>query len=316
MVLEGKTYLLTRCTVLQYLLFRPDPDVTNLIFFALGVAARECGIQLHALCAMSDHIHMVITDADGCHPKFTHRFHLLVSRGVKRLRQWQGEVFEGKQSSLVELITREAIIEKIAYVLANPVEAGLVQYARQWPGAKTTVNDMGCGVIRAKRPNFYFNPKNKKWPAYVDIPITLPPGLQKEEVPGFREAVAAKLEHLEKAAQARMKQERRRFLGAESAMRISHLQQASKEKPQQQIDPKFAVGRNKPEARKKATNERRAFLDNYRIALDQWRSGDRGALFPEGTWWMRVFFGARTTTDGDPPVALQPKPPPDMCGLG
>ena len=36
----------------------------------------------------------------------------------------------GSRTSIVELLTPEAIVEKVAYLVANPVEAGLVQHAR------------------------------------------------------------------------------------------------------------------------------------------------------------------------------------------
>jgi putative transposase len=32
------------------------------------------------------------------------------------------------------LLTEQTVIEKIAYVMANPVQAGLVRRAREWPG--------------------------------------------------------------------------------------------------------------------------------------------------------------------------------------
>ena len=36
----------------------------------------------------------------------------------------------------------------------------------------------------------------------------------------------------------------------------------------------------------------RAFRDSYRAVLKRWRGGERTALFPVGTWWMRVFHRA------------------------
>lgn len=152
-------------------------------------------------------------------------------------------------------------------------------------------------VFIAKRPNFYFNRRSKKWSESVEIPIILPPGVQPDEAPGFRDAVTAMLEQSERAAQERMRQERRKFLGAERAKRISYLEKPAEEKPREQLDPTFAAGRGNPEARKKAAAEKRAFQEQYRIALKEWRAGNRGILFPEGTWQLRVFHNARTIGD-------------------
>src|SRR6185436_1576738 len=53
-------------------------------------------------------------------------------------------------TSGVRLLTRAAVVEKIAYTLANPVAAGLVWSAREWPGATVRVGDLGQGVLRAR----------------------------------------------------------------------------------------------------------------------------------------------------------------------
>jgi hypothetical protein len=36
-----------------------------------------------------------------------------------------------------------------------------------------------------------------------------------------------------------------------------------------------------------------SFYLQYREALDRWRAGDHEVVFPFGTYWMRVFHGAR-----------------------
>jgi len=54
----------------------------------------------------------------------------LVSLGTKVLRKWEGPTWAPEEASLVRLLTEQAIIEKLAYVMANPVKAGLVRHAR------------------------------------------------------------------------------------------------------------------------------------------------------------------------------------------
>jgi hypothetical protein len=195
------------------------------------------------------------------------------------------------------LETPQSVIETIAYVLANPVEAGLVEHSAEWPGAKVLISDIGRGEIRAVRPNFYFSSKNEKWPETVTIPVSLPPMIDERHADGFREAVAAELQRTEAAAHQRMKMERRRFLGAKRARQVSPFDRATSEKPRNQRNPTFAVGRGQPAARKVAVERRRAFLLHYRTALDKWRKGKHDTVFPAGTWWLRVFYGARTTAD-------------------
>jgi len=141
-ILPGATYLLTRRVLRRHFLLRPDAEITeiteitNLILYALAVSAPRFGIQVHALCAMSTHLHLAVTDERGVLPSFLGFFHRIVALGAKVLRAWERPVWDHEPTSAVRLMTREAVVEKIAYTLANPVAAGLVRHAHEWPGAK------------------------------------------------------------------------------------------------------------------------------------------------------------------------------------
>jgi len=296
-VLPRKTYLFTRCTILQHLLLRPSDDLTRIILYVLAVVANELEIQVHALCTMSDHIHIVATDTAGNFPKFLQRFHRNVSLATAALLKWRGPVFENKQASVVALETPQSVIEKIVYVLANPVRAGLVKHANQWPGAKTLVTDIGQNLMRIARPGVYFDPQNEQWPEVAELHIALPPHVDECDADGFRQTISAELERTETAIQVRMRQEGRSFLGAERAKMVSPYDRATSVKPHGNINPTFAVGRHNGQARRKALQHQRSFRLQYRRAIEQWHKDKRKAVFPEGTWWMRIFHKARITPD-------------------
>jgi hypothetical protein len=80
---------------------------------------------------MSTHEHLIVTDTKGRLPDFLRRLHRLVSLGTKVLRKWEGPTWDPEPSSVVRLLTEQAIIEKVAYVMANPVQAALVRRARE-----------------------------------------------------------------------------------------------------------------------------------------------------------------------------------------
>jgi hypothetical protein len=123
MVLQGDTSMVTRRTLRRHHLFRPDPAIAQLYLYTLGVCAKEFGIQLHAFVLMSTHEHLVLTDTNKRLPDFLRRLHRLVALGTKVLRKWEGPVWDHGRSSVVRLLTERAVIEKMAYVLANPVQA-------------------------------------------------------------------------------------------------------------------------------------------------------------------------------------------------
>jgi putative transposase len=284
------TYLVTRRTERRHCLLRPDDILTRFILFALAVCAHRHTMQLHAFCAMSTHIHYVISDPEGRLPRFLELFHRLVALGVKIIRKWDGAVWDRSQTSVVELTTREAIIEKIAYTLANPVAAGLVESAGQWPGAKTSIADIGPGKIHTERPDVYFNKKNPKWHASLLLHVVLPPSIPESEAQSFRDKIAEEVDRIESHAQGIHAE--REFLGVDEILKISPESRITSHEPKAQRNPTFAAGKNHQEASRKAVESLHQFRRAYHHALTQWRAGNRFVEFPAGTYAMRVLHGA------------------------
>ncbi|WP_104987253.1 transposase [Sorangium cellulosum] len=295
-IVPGATYLLTRRVLRRHLLLRPDAAITQLVLYSLAVSARRFGIQVHALCVMSTHLHLVITDIKGELPLFLQIFHRLVALGTKVLRAWDGPMWDHEQTSVVRLMTPEAVVEKIAYTLANPVAAGLVRRGRDWPGAKVLVDELGRGTLRAERPAVYFNPANPRWPDEATLPLALPPGVTPDTADGFRRAVDAELERQEAQAYAEVQQRGYDVLGAERAREVSPYERATSSEPVRARNPTFAVGRKQPGAWERAATAVRAFRAAYRDALVHWRLGMRDVVFPAGTWCMRVLHAASIET--------------------
>ncbi|WP_437322002.1 transposase [Sorangium sp. So ce385] len=290
-IVPGATYLLTRRVLRRHFLLRPDSAITRLVIYSLAVSARRYGILVHALCVMSTHLHLVATDTRGELPRFLQRFHRIVALGAKILRAWEGPIWDHEATSVVQLSTRDALVEKIAYTLANPAIAGLVEHAHEWPGAKVLVRELGCGTLRARRPEIYFNPKNPEWTEEATIPITLPPMIANSDAERFRREVTAQLDLHEKQARATLKQRGLSFLGRARAGKISPYKRATTVEPIRGLNPTFAVGRGRTDARNNAIAAMHAFRTAYRRSLEQWRAGVRNTIFPVGTWWMRVFHG-------------------------
>lgn len=291
-VLPMATYLITRRTILRHMLLRPDPVMTQILLYLLAVAARRHGLQVHAFCAMSTHIHLVVTDVRATLPGFLHAFHRTVSLCTKVLRQWNDVVWDKSPTSVVRLETPAAVVEKMAYVLANPVTAGLVRHAHEWPGAKVLVNEIGQGTLRARRPEVYLDPDNPSFPADATLPISLPPGIEPAEAASFRRQVAAEVARLEARARSEMQEQGRSFLGAERARTVSPTARATTVEPTIERHPRFAVGRGQGDAWHRAAAAVRAFRASYRAALERWCAGVRSAVFPAGTWLMRAFHHA------------------------
>jgi len=291
-VLPDITYLITRRVVGRTFLLRPDAAITQILLYLLAVSASRFGMQVHAFCAMSDHLHIVATDTRGVLPQFLGFFNRLTALCTMVLRGWDGSVWDNNAASAVRLTTHAAIVEKIAYVLANPVTAGLVLRADEWPGATVRVDDLGRGMLRAKRPEVYLDPENPAWPEEASLPLTLPPNIEQDDARSFRDQVAAELLRLERKAHDAMWQKGRSVLGAKQVMAVSPYERATSFEPRCRCNPTFAVGRDQDDMLPRAADMVKAFRGAYREALEYWRKGVRDVVFPAGTWWMRVFHSA------------------------
>ena len=283
--------MVTRRTLRRTHLLRPDRELNNLFTYCLAVCAKRYGILVHAVVVMSTHEHLVLTDVRGELPRFLQDLHRLLALGIKVLRQWEGAVWDHEKTSVVELRTPQAVLEKLGYVIANPVAAGLVRRAHQWTGLTTRPEQLGDGSWAARRPDAYFDKDNPHWPKDATLQLSLPAlGMRTDQV---RSAVAEQLASAEDAARALVEAKGRRFLGVQQLAKLSPYERAKSWEPLRGRNPTFAVGSGQKQAFFDAVSVFRAFRTAHRAALELWRTGIRDTIFPAGTWLMRWAHGAR-----------------------
>src|SRR5690606_13124732 len=153
--------------------------------------------------------------------------------------------------------------------------------------------DVGVRVIRVKRPPVYFNPSNPRWPNEVEIRFVMPPLLEEAfGAEGARQRIAEEVKRLEHEAWHKAEELGTSFKAAKRVMRVPHTARARSYEVFGKLNPRFtAAGDSACGAEKAAAL--RAFDAAYERALRRWTAGDRRAVFPYGTWWMRVHHGAR-----------------------
>lgn len=282
----------TARTVARFFLFRPDPKMNAAARYIIAHYAEKHGIVLYAACLMSTHLHLVFLDTLGVYPDFLRDVHRALANVVKPHRGWRGDVF-GKHPSVVILTTPESIINEIAYVQANPVAAGAVKYAKDWPGLRSTPRDCGADPRVVARTPLYFR-ANGSMPDEARLRFELPETLvelhgEKET----REAITIATRNHEQAARDKVAEKGWRFLGAKRCLKISPFTQARAYEVFGDLDPTFATKGGGKQAFFDAVQELREFRRWYRDALKAWRAGNRDVAFPPGTWAMRVRHGAR-----------------------
>lgn len=297
LIRPNATYAICRRIEGRRFLLRPDSRLTALFVWTLAVVAKRHAVIVHVAVVMSTHYHLVVTVPNGNVCAFMHDLNLLLANAIAVLRKYvSGVVWAPGQLSIVELKTPRAIVEQIAYAIANPVKAGLVHCSKDWPGLTAAVRDIGNRSMSAARPDFYFTGEQWNEHREASLELVLPTRLAKIGAQRAHALLAAELERQEIAARAEVKSQGWTVMGAVAAANTSPYRQAKSWRQLGKLVPHIAAGTGEREARIDAIRELKAFRAAYRAAKEEWIAGNRDVVFPAGTYWMRVHHGARTDT--------------------
>lgn len=288
-ILPGATWLLTRRTTRRHFLLRPDEDGTcqRIYWYTTAVIAKKFGIVHHAAQVLSTHIHEVVSDPLGNLPAFLRERNRALANALKCHRRWPEEVFQRASASCVELCGVDAIVEKIAYTIANCVHAGLVDSPTDWPGARSTVTHIEGESISAERPTVYFDPENPVWPARAEIQMKLPDALREQYGEDALNLLRDRVEDVVSLARTAMRACGKAVSSIRRLLSVAVTTRSNSFEPFGGREPTFAVSGNRALASMMRAS-RSGFLRAYRSALNAWRRGDPNPLFPPGSWrWPR-----------------------------
>ncbi|GAO03649.1 hypothetical protein PSR1_02533 [Anaeromyxobacter sp. PSR-1] len=253
------------------------------MLYVLAVAARRYGILVHAFCVLSNHLHFVVTDPGARLPAFQQYLDALVARAVNAsLGRWES-FWAPSSYSAVRLVSPADMLDKAAYVLANPVAAGLVRTASEWPGLWSAPHQIGDATTVVRRPKHFFAEKGSM-PESVDFELVPPPGFDSPEA--FREQLVESLATREREAVRAQKEKGLGFMGARKVLAQKPTGRPAPGEPRRMLSPRIA-SRDRWK-RIEALGRLVGFLKDYRMALRSWKDGMRAAVFPAGTYWMRV----------------------------
>ena len=176
-VLPNQTYLITRRCLGRRFLLRPDEALNNAFLYCLTLAAKKHGVAVHALCAMSNHYHLVThRHRKGCSrtswPGSTGSWRCASSDFAAGTR-WCGS--PTWHYSAVELGGPAEVLDKIAYVLLNPVSAALVRSAERWLGAVSTLEILA--TRHDARPSALTSGSRTTRHEEVSLALSVPPCL-------------------------------------------------------------------------------------------------------------------------------------------
>jgi REP element-mobilizing transposase RayT len=286
-VLPDQTYLITRRCYQRTFRLQPQDETNQIFAYCLALAMAKTGVRLHAACVMSNHHHLVVTDPHGVLPEFLRELHRLTAKAVNASQgQWEN-LWSAEPCNAVRLVTDEDIEERIAYVTANPVAAGLVRTPDEWPGLLV----WGERRIRVQRPTAYFAAEGA-CPEELCLVVERPPvrtgdrGPSTGWFPRVRELIAQEIV----AARDKMRSLGRSFLGRGAVLSTSFARRGRSDEEKRGVTPTFAAKLASVRAMLGAIEC--GFRAGHRRALVAWRKGLRDTVFPYGTWGMWVFHRA------------------------
>lgn len=292
-VIAGRTYMFTRrCSERRFLL-RPDATTNNAFWYCLGWAAKTHGITLHAAVAMSNHVHLVATDSRGVYPDFLRDFHGLLARVVNAARGRWEYFWDANQPSAVLLEDEAAQIDKLTYVLANPV--GLVAKAAEWPGATALHSILNSAPVTATRPSHFFRDQKHggAMPETVTVKFEPLPTVAGRAPKEYVDLVRDLVTDTETKAAERRRANDVAVLGPRRVLAQSWDARPADVEPRRQLNPTLAC-RDKW-LRIERLKSNRLFQDLYQRAFREFRVGI-AATFPFGTWLMRFRASVQIST--------------------
>jgi REP element-mobilizing transposase RayT len=284
--LPGSTYLVTRrCTQRQFLL-KPSALINQVFKFVLATAAARYKIRIHAACVMSNHYHLVVTDPRANLPEFARVLDGVLAKALNLLYDRRENFWAPSSYSAVELTSPDDVVEKVAYTLANPTTAGLVERGRQWPGVWSNPRSLGKPGEIVERPTHYFT-DDGTMPERAVLTYSRPPGFA--SLDAFLALVMARLEDLEEVASAERAAKGLRVAGVRRVLNQRHTDGPASVEPRRALDPRIASMDRR--TRIEVLDRLAHFFESHREALLRYLSGKRNVLFPHGTYLMRVRFG-------------------------
>jgi putative transposase len=283
-VVPGTTYLLSRRTLGRHFYLLPSAELNEIYLYALAHAAAKHGVHIHGFGCMSNHPHEVVTDVRGVLPDFLRDLHREIALAAKQLYGIPENVWSAEPPSAVELHGPAAQLDAVLYTMLNPVAAGLVARAADWPGA---ISLPSTRRIEARRPDVWFSSDR---PEVLTLELTPPPAWT-GDADTWHAWLDENLSQREDEIRRERGKQRKPFLG-----RARVLTQRPFDRPR---NPDELVPTRNPTLKTSgdgplmrfAITALRAWRRAYREARARWCL-DKTVGFPLGTWWVVKRAGA------------------------
>jgi REP element-mobilizing transposase RayT len=277
-------------TIQSRWLLAPRAQVREIVLGVLARAKSEHPVELIAFSFLSSHYHLLIwvEDASGM-AAFVGYLNANLAKEIGRLADWKERVWGRRYQSIVVSEEEAEQVARLEYVLANSVKEHLVDQACDWPGAHaaeallTGTPLEGVWYDRTQEYRYRLRgkePQRDQFATTYALTLERLPCWRHLSEEEYRERIAEILMRVEEKARAERAERGIEPLGP-AAVRAVHPH-TRPNRTKKSPAPLFHA------ASKRAYLELREaygrFLAAFRDASEKLRSGDRMAVFPEGSF--------------------------------
>jgi hypothetical protein len=271
-------------------------------------------VAVHAASVASNHYHAGCTDTRD-HSRmslFTALVHKLFAKCVNSLWNRKGSVFCSSSGCRTQVLPRaEDVLDRLAYIVAQPVRHALVENREEWPGFQLTIEQMAGAEIKVRRPAFF----SKHMPDELTLTITRPPHFQHLSPEEYTALLRSAVEAEEAKWREHNAKEGISYGTREAALAVAHTDRPRRRtlKERRAKRPKFAT--TCPEVRKTLTTYLRQFNRSYTEARLDYAAGNQTRLFPPGTHQLHQLLAIPchpSGPDGHWPLSRPPPLPAEV----
>lgn len=302
-VIPGASLLNTRRTIWGVRHLAPDPVVNQILLFTLAYTAEKHSIGLYAFIALSTHLHDPFHDPLGRHPDFRRDFHSLVTRNINNYRGVNEAKWSPNRQSPVLLADIEAILDAIAYTIANAVLHHLVDSPEDWPGAISLIEDLAGPGRMIQKPEGFFDPDGDV-PDEVELRFIKPPMLADWTDEEYRAEIRRRVEAKCEFARKERKAKNIRVLGREAILAQNPKDCVRRQPKLFKLNPRIKCGDRS--LRRKLLKWLSTFRTQHERARRRFRRGERDTPFPVGTFLMERLCKVVIGPGKPPPIVLVP----------
>jgi len=198
------------------------------------------------------------------------------------LGRWEN-LWSSDKTSLVLLVNETDVLEKMAYTLANPTAAGLVRSPEQWPGI---ISHRFGERHDVEMPDVFFDDEGEL-PDRLTLQFVRPAILHALSDAELQARLHDDVAKLVKRAREDMALRKLPFVGRNAVLRQGFTAVPKTPAPRRNPSPRIAAKATPP--RLDAIRRMLLFAREYRAAWLEWRAGNRNALFPLGTYALRIY---------------------------